>query len=257
MIERRFFESFCSMNDKTQTALVTGATSGIGQAITLALVEAGYRVIALGRSAATPGQMQTTESVRPLAVDLTDREALAIALDGKQIDVLVNNAGVIPPVTGFDRMDQSDIDTTLEVNLNAAIATTRLILPGMMARKRGHVFFTGSTAGQGPFPNMAVYGASKAAISSFAAALRCDISGSGVRVTEIVAGRVETNLYKEILTDRARADMYSAFDAVQPEDVAEMLLSVLQMPAHVDVTRFDILPTAQFVGGGGFAQKED
>jgi len=245
------------MNEKKQTALVTGATSGIGKAITFALAGAGFEVIALGRSATKLEQMQATDGVRPLALDLTDREALATALEGEQIDVLVNNAGVIPPVTGFDQMDQSDIDTTLEVNLSAAIATTRLILPGMMARKRGHVFFTGSTAGQAPFPNMAVYGASKAAISSFAAALRCDISGSGVRVTEIVAGRVETNLYKEVLTDRARADMYSAFDAVQPDEVAQMLLSVLQMPAHVDVTRFDILPTAQFVGGGGFAQKED
>ncbi|WP_420583658.1 SDR family oxidoreductase [Ruegeria sp.] len=245
------------MNKEKQTALVTGATSGIGKAITFALAGAGYQVIALGRSAATLEQMQATEGVRPLALDLTDREALATALEGEQIDVLVNNAGVIPPVTRFDEMDQSDIDTTFEVNLSAAVATTRLILPGMVAREQGHVFFTGSTAGQGPFPNMAVYGASKAAISSFAAALRCDISGSGVRVTEIVAGRVETNLYKEVLTDRARADMYSAFDAVQPDEVAQMLLSVLQMPAHVDVTRFDILPTAQFVGGGGFAQKED
>ncbi|WP_421702972.1 SDR family oxidoreductase [Aliiroseovarius sp.] len=242
---------------KRPVALVTGATSGIGKAITFALAEAGYEVIALGRSAATLEQMQTQSGVRPLALDLTDREALETALEGEEIDVLVNNAGVIPPVVGFDRMAQSDIDATLEVNLSAAIATTRMVLPGMMARGRGHVFFTGSTAGQAPFPNMAVYGASKAAISSFAAALRCDLSGSGVRVTEIVAGRVETNLYKEVLTARARADMYGAFDAVQPEDVATMLRSVLEMPAHVDVTRFDILPTAQFVGGGGFAKKED
>jgi NADP-dependent 3-hydroxy acid dehydrogenase YdfG len=154
-------------------------------------------------------------------------------------------------------MAQSDIDATLEVNLSAAIAVTRLVLPGMMERKRGHLFFTGSTAGQAPFANMAVYGASKAAISSFAAALRCDLSGSNVRVTEIVAGRVETALYRDVLSDQARTGMYQAFDAVQPEDVAAMLLSVLQMPAHVDVTRFDILPTAQFVGGGGFAKKED
>ncbi|WP_371229087.1 SDR family oxidoreductase [Roseovarius sp. 2305UL8-3] len=245
------------MIKRTHTALVAGATSGIGKAITFALAGAGHQVIALGRSSATLEQMQATKGVHPLALDLTDREALVTALDGEDIDVLVNNAGVIPPIVGFDQMDQSDIDTTLEVNLSAAIATTRLILPGMMARGRGHVFFTGSTAGQAPFPNMAVYGASKAAISSFAAALRCDISGSGVRVTEIVAGRVETNLYNDILTDRLRADMYAAFDAVQPDDVAQMLLSVLQMPPHVDVTRFDILPTAQFVGGGGFAKKEN
>lgn len=245
------------MTQKKPLALVTGATSGIGKAITFSLAGAGYEVIALGRSAATLEKMQSTAGVRPLALDLTDREALATALEGEEIDVLVNNAGIIPPVAGFADMAQSDIDATLEVNLSAAIAVTRLVLPGMMARKRGHLFFTGSTAGQAPFPNMAVYGASKAAISSFAAALRCDLSSSNVRVTEIVAGRVETALYRDVLSDQARAGMYQAFDAVQPEDVAAMLLPVLQMPAHVDVTRFDILPTAQFVGGGGFAKKED
>ncbi len=237
-------------------ALVTGATSGIGRAITFALADSGYEVIALGRSAVTLEQMQAHVGVRPLALDLTDREALETALAGEEVDVLVNNAGIIPPITGFCDMAQSDIDATLEVNLSAAIATTRMVLPGMVARKRGHLFFTGSTAGQAPFPNMAVYGASKAAISSFAAGLRCDLPGSNVRVTEIVAGRVETDLYRGVLSDQARADMYEAFEAVQPEDVAQMLLTVLQMPAHVDVTRFDILPTAQFVGGGGFAKKE-
>ena len=239
-----------------QTALVTGATSGIGRAITLAMAEAGYDVIALGRRATVLEKMKAYPGVRPMALDLTDREALATALAGEQIDVLVNNAGSIPPITRFFDMDQADIDTTLEVNLSAAIAVTRLVLPAMVARKRGHLFFTGSIAGQGAFPNMAVYGATKAAISHFAAGLRCDLSGSGVRVSEIVAGRVETELYRDALSAQARADMYEVYDAVQPEDVAQMLMTVLQMPPHVDVTRFDILPTAQFVGGGGFAEKD-
>lgn len=245
------------MNPPARTAFVTGATSGIGKAIAFGLAGQGYKVIALGRSSAKLEQMQATKGISPLALDLTDREALSTALEGEQIDVLVNNAGVMPPVTSFHEMDQTDIDTTLEVNLSAAIATTRLILPRMVERGQGHVFFTGSIAGQAPFPNMAVYGASKAAISSFAAGLRCDLSGSDVRVTEIVAGRVETSLYKDALTADARDKMYAAFDALQPGDVAAMLLSVLLMPPHVDVTRFDILPTAQFVGGGGSAQKED
>lgn len=244
------------MNRSKPLALVTGATSGIGKAIAFALAEAGHEVIALGRSTAALDQMQSHKGVRPLALDLTDREALATALDGEEIEVLVNNAGIIPPVVGFAEMDQSDIDATLEVNLSAAIATTRLVLPGMVARGRGHLFFTGSIAGQAPFPNMAVYGASKAAISGFAAALRCDLSGSGVRVTEIVAGRVETALYRDALSGQARADMYAAIDAVQPDEVAQMLMAVLKMPTHVDVTRFDILPTAQFVGGGGIAKKD-
>jgi 3-hydroxy acid dehydrogenase / malonic semialdehyde reductase len=237
-------------------ALVTGATSGIGKAISFALCDAGYKVIALGRSQANLAGMSAKNGIQPLALDLTDREALATAIEGETIDVLVNNAGIMPPVGSFADMAQSDIDTTLEVNLSAALATTRLVLPSMIARGQGHVFFTGSTAGHAPFPNMAVYGASKAAIASFAAGLRCDLSGSGVRVTEIVAGRVETALYRDALTEDARTEMYSVFQAVQPQDVAHMLTTVLAMPPHVDVTRFDILPTAQFVGGGGIATED-
>lgn len=243
------------MMRKKPLALVTGATSGIGEAIALQLARADIDVIALGRSEIKLEELQKVDGVNAFAVDITDTKAIAALLRNKEIDILINNAGTIPPIVNFAEMDQSDIDKTLSVNLNAAIATTLLVLPDMIAQKQGHIFFTGSTAGHAPFPNMAVYGASKAAISSFAASLRCDISGFGIRVTEIVAGRVETSLYSDVLADAARDDMYSAFDAVQPEDVARMLLSVLQMPAHVDVTRFDILPTAQFVGGGGFARK--
>jgi 3-hydroxy acid dehydrogenase/malonic semialdehyde reductase len=238
-------------------ALVSGATSGIGKATALALADQGFEVLALGRNADALEELGSIKGLRPLAVDLTDPVALAAAVEGLKVDVLINNAGIMPPATKFSDMNQADIDATLEINLSAALRLTRLVLPGMVERKAGHLFFTGSTAGHAPFPNMAVYGATKAAISSFAAALRCDLSGTGVRVTEIVAGRVETRLYREALDAQSRQDMYAAFDAVQPENVAQMLVSVLQMPAHVDVTRFDILPTAQYVGGGGFAKKED
>jgi 3-hydroxy acid dehydrogenase / malonic semialdehyde reductase len=242
--------------ENVKRALVTGATSGIGKAVSLALTDKGYAVIALGRNVETLEELGRVKNIQPLALDLCDSKARETVLASEPIDVLINNAGIMPPNVKFSDMDQADIDNTIEVNLSAALRVTRLVLPGMIERKTGHVFFTGSTAGQAPFPNMAVYGASKAAISSFAAALRCDLSGTGVRVTEIVAGRVETALYRDALDEDGRQKMYSTFDAIQPENVAEMLLSVLQMPAHVDVTRFDILPTAQYVGGGGFAGKE-
>ncbi len=243
-------------NEKTRPlALVTGATSGIGKAITIELVRLGHDVIAQGRNETVLDELSDHQGVTPLNLDLSDMGELSTALEGAQVDVLINNAGIMPPAVSFVEMEQAHIDATLQVNLGAALAVTRAVLPGMVARRKGHVFFTGSTSGQAPFPNMAVYGASKAALSSFAAALRCDLSGSGVRVTEIVAGRVETKLYRDALSDQARSDMYAAFDPVQPEDVARMMGTVLTFPAHVDVTRFDILPTAQFVGGGGFASK--
>ena len=132
---------------------------------------------------------------------------------------------------------------------------TRLIAPGMRSRGRGHIFFTGSTAGHAPFPNLAAYCATKAAVGAFAQALRLDMAPSGVRVTEIVAGRVETALYKDILSAEARAAMYANQSAVQPQDVAAMVLSVLRLPLYVDVARFDILPTHQATATG--AAKEE
>ena len=229
--------------------LVTGATSGIGKAIAADLADAGHDVIALGRNREALAALAGRAGIRPLALDLGDAGALQAALADAPVDVLVNNAGIMPPVGPFARMAQADIDATLAINLAAVLRVTRLVLPGMIARGAGHVFFTGSIAGHVPYPDRAVYGATKAAVSGFAAALRCDLVGTGVRVTEIVAGRVQTALYRDALDARERRAMYAAFDALRPQDVSAMLSAVLAMPAHVDVARFDILPTDQPAGG--------
>ena len=224
-------------------ALVTGATSGIGRAIALGLRAAGHEVIAVGRQADALAALERDAGIRGLRLDLADREALADAVAGLAPDILVNNAGTMPPLAHFCDTDPDEIGRAVAVNLTSVLALTRLIAPGMRARRRGHIFFTGSTAGHAPFPNLAVYCATKAAIGGFAQALRLDLAPSGVRVTEIVAGRVETGLYKELLSAEARAAMYAGNAAVQPEDVAAMVLAVLGLPAAVDVARFDILPT--------------
>lgn len=237
-------------------ALVTGATSGIGKACVLSLVEAGYSVVAVGRNSTALDELERLQGVTSLNVDITDFAALYDALSHREFDVLVNNAGVISCVKPFQEMTRDEIHQMLSVNIGASIDVTMIILKEMLEKKSGHIFFVGSTAGHAAFPNLAIYGASKAAISSFASSLRCDISGSNIRVTEIVPGRVETNIYNKALPKDAVKTLYEDVDAVQPEDVAQMLLTVLQMPSQVDVTRFDILPTAQFVGGGGFSTQE-
>lgn len=242
-------------NTKQRTALVTGATSGIGKAIALELNTKGYRTIALGRNRQMLDSMCQEAGIVPLVLDIRDSQSLGEALEHLEIDVLVNNAGTIPRPAPLAQMSQSEIDKTLHVNVTSTIAVTRLVLPGMLARGSGHLLFTGSIIGHTPYPNMAVYGASKAAIANFAAALRCEVASAGIRVTEIVPGRVETKLYKDVLTQDEINEMYSIFEPVQPESVAQMVSAVLAMPAHVDVTRFDILPTSQYVGGGGHAGK--
>jgi NADP-dependent 3-hydroxy acid dehydrogenase YdfG len=168
-----------------------------------------------------------------------------VALSGFAPEVLVNNAGMVAAPGNFCDMAEGDIHRMIATNLTQALLVTRAVVPGMRTRGRGHVVFTGSIAGHTPYPNMAVYAATKAALGGFAQSLRLDLSAHGVRVTEIVAGRVESPLYKDVLSPEARAAMYAGQTAVQPEDVAAMVLAVLAMPPHVDVARFDILPTRQ------------
>jgi len=229
---------------KLKTAFITGATSGIGRAMALVLCDAGYRVYAAGRSQSALRKLQAERAnLVPVAIDIADRSALAAIVADLDIEVLINNAGMMPPLGNFAEMAIEDIDATLDINLGAAIHLTRLVVPKMRERQSGHILFTGSTAGHGSFANIAVYSATKAAISGFVAGLKADLAPSGVRVTEIVCGRVETSLYKDILDEKARAAMYAGNVAVQPEDVAQMVVAVLALPANADVVRFDIVPT--------------
>lgn len=234
---------------RTMQALVTGATSGIGRAIALALHKSGHEVVALGRQQAALEDLRA-EGLVTRAVDLADRAAIAHALTGLEPEVLVNNAGMMPRLAAFCDLTEIEIDQALAVNLGAVLSVTRAVAPGMRARGRGHIFFTGSTAGHAPFANLAVYCATKAAVGGFAQALRLDMAPHGVRVTEIVAGRVETGLYKDLLGAEDLAAMYANALAVQPDDVAAMVTAVLALPSHVDVARFDILPTRQSTATG-------
>ena len=140
-------------------------------------------------------------------------------------------------------MDLNAIDHTMAVNLQSVLWLTRLIVPQMRARKSGHIVFTGSSAAHAPGANFAVYAATKAAISAFATALRAEVSVDGLRVTELVPGRVETALYADVLTDATREAMYAGGTALQPSDLAEVLLAVLRLPPRANVTRLDIMPT--------------
>ena len=203
------------------TVLITGANSGIGLEFAKQYAAKGWSVIATHRRDDTPDTLkalvQQHKNVRVEKMDVTDRaqiNALAKKLAGTPIDVLINNAGIMPPLGNFADMRIADIDTALEVNVSAAILLTRLVVPQMRERQSGHILFTGSSAAHAAFPNVAVYSATKAAIAGFAAALRADLSPFGIRVTEIVPGRVETQLYKDILDAETRAAMYAGNVAV-------------------------------------------
>ncbi len=233
-----------------ETALVTGATSGVGQGIALALAEAGYRVLAVGRNREGFAPLSANSNIVPIVADVTDREAMRAHLEGVAVDVLVNNAGIMPPVVAFDEFPMAEIDRAIATNVTAAIALTRLVAPGMRERQRGHIFFTGSTAAHAAFPRFAVYSATKAAIGAFADSLRLDMAPHRVRVTEIVAGRTETNLYKSLFDEDMRKAMYANGSAVQPEDIAAMVVAALALPPNATVARMDVIPTWQATATG-------
>lgn len=227
-----------------QRVLVTGATSGIGRAVADTLHRAGFAVTATGRNDTALADLRAAcPGLDTLRLDLSDRAALAEALAGRSFDILINNAGIMPRPGTFDTMSDEDIDRTVEVNLSAVLSLTRLLLPQMRARKAGHLVFTGSSAAHAAGANFAVYAATKAAISAFAAALRAEVSGDGIRVTELAPGRVETALYAGVISTDARAAMYAGGGSLQPSDIAEVILAVLRLPPHADVTRLDIMPT--------------
>ena len=238
------------MAESDLTALVTGASSGIGYAVATALAKTGMTVLAAARNREALADLEKECGARPLVLDVRDKAGFAEVFAGQRIDVLVNNAGVLSARDAFQDMDPDAIDAMIDTNFAAPVHLARLALPKMIERGTGHLFFIGSSAGRFPHPNAAVYGASKAGISLFCDALRCDLLGTGVRISEICPGRVQTRLYRTAIgMAAAQAELYDGFDVLSPDEIARLLLSVLGMPDHVDVSRLEVFPTNQAVGG--------
>ncbi len=234
-------------------ALVTGAARGMGRAIAQALKEQGLELILIDREgpelASLVGELgQCAEGHK---LDLRDQEALAALVAGHEIDVLVNNAGVLPELGPAQEMAADSIDTLIDINLRAPLYLTRLVLPGMIGRGRGHLFFLGSVAGSYPYPSTAFYSATKGGIHAFVNSLRLDLVGSGVRSTVLAPGRVETRIYDDIFggPEGAKQALYEGVASIQPADMAALLVAALTMPQHIDVTFMEIMPTDGAIGG--------
>lgn len=226
-----------------KTVLITGASSGVGFATAQLLAKQGYQVLALGRDPERLAQVDSLAGVTAISADITDREAMSAIAECYEVDILVNNAGMMPPITSFDSADQTDIDHVISVNFSAQVALTKLFMQRMCAKRMGHIIFVSSTAAHAPFANIAAYGATKAAISSLSQSLRLELADYDVRVTELVAGRIQTALYADILSDEARDKMYEAGTALQPSDIAESIAFVLALPPRACCNRLDLVPT--------------
>ena len=237
----------------TGIALVTGASSGIGEAVVRKLTANGWQVHALARRGARLQALANETGCIPHALDIRDGEALERLTDGLAPDLLVNNAGLGAGITGLVTATREEVAQTIDTNVTAVLELLRLTLPGMIARGRGHVVNLGSVAGLYPTLS-AVYGASKGAVRLMSQNLRLELRGTGVRVTEICPGRVSTEFYDAAVSDPATLERLktTGIREISPGDIADAILYAVSAPAHVNVSTIELQPVEQTFGGVQF-----
>ena len=240
----------------TKTAFITGATAGIGEASARRFAAGGWRVIATGRRGDRLRRLsdELGDKCLPLELDIRDSGALldAAKLSGEwgEIDLLVNNAGLAPPMAPLQESDFAQLDNAMRTNMTGLVALTRALLPGLIERK-GAVVNLSSVAATYPYRGGAVYGGSKAFVRQFSLDLRCDLAGTGVRVTSIEPGMVETE-FTVVRTggDQAASDaLYADMDPMTAEDMAETIWWVATLPPHININAIELMPTSQSFAG--------
>lgn len=239
-------------------ALITGASAGFGAAIARRYVAEGHRVIITGRRADRLAALATSLGAQAhVAVfDMCDAEAVAalpesLPADWRTIDVLVNNAGLALGLEPAPRAALDDWERMVDTNIKGLMRMTRAVLPGMVARGRGHVINIGSTAGEWPYPGANVYGASKAFVRQFSLNLRADLYQTPVRVTNIepgLAGGTEFSNVRFHGDGAKAATVYADTRPLSPDDVAEAVYWASALPDHVNVNTLSLTPVVQGFG---------
>lgn len=245
------------------TILITGATSGFGEATARRFASEGWRVIITGRRKerlealrkelqGLHGTVEGPPIIHPLHFDVRDNAAVAAAIgslpeEWKSIDVLVNNAGL---AAGFDPIQDGSLDDwnrMLDTNVKGLLHVSRAVIPGMISRGRGHIINIGSTAGKEVYPKGNVYCASKHAVDALTKAFRQDLLPHGIKVTQIAPGMAETE-FSVVRFDGDAARAKQVYAGVQPltgEDIANLAWFAANLPAHVCINDLVVTPTAQ------------
>jgi len=239
-----------------KTALITGATSGIGRATARYLAKNNFRLVICGRREDRLAELQDEFSaltqVLTLNFDVRKKKEVAKAIaslppDFNTIDVLVNNAGNAHGLDPIENGDVDDWDAMIDINIKGLLYVSKAIIPGMVERKSGHIINIGSIAGKETYPNGNVYCATKHAVDSLNIAMRMDLNRYGIRVGAINPGMVATE-FSEVRfkgdTERA-ANVYKGLDPLLAEDIADIIHFVVTRPYHVNIADLTVLPTAQ------------
>lgn len=230
------------------TALVTGASAGIGAATARTLAAAGARVLLLARRAERLAALaRELPTAVPLAVDVRDAAAVRTALEPYSVDIAVVNAGLALGTEKIHEGDPAEWSTVIDTNVKGVLHVVRAVTPRMAARRHGDVVLLGSVAGRHVYPGGNVYCATKHAVRAIYESLRLDLAGSGVRCATVDPGMVETEFSQvRFRGDRERArKVYEGFQPLRPEDVAEAILWIVSRPSHVNVGELVLWPTAQ------------
>jgi len=247
----------------TGTIFITGTTAGIGAAAARRFAAGGWRVVGTGRRRDRLDSIarELGDSFHPLALDMRDPQALDSAIAGlpeafAAIDLLLNNAGLAPPLAPLQESELEPSLQSIETNVTGLVALTRRLLPTLIERK-GAVINLSSVAATYPYRGGAVYGGTKAFVTQFSLDLRSDLHGTGVRVTSIEPGMIETEftLVRNGWDEAASDALYQGMDPMTAEDLAETLWWVANLPPHVNVNRLELMPVNQSFAGFQVARK--
>ena len=239
-----------------KTILITGATAGFGEAAARKFVAGGWRAIGTGRRG---GRLKTLQeelgdAFLPLQVDMLDLDAVnglaKLAPPWGEIDLLLNNAGLAPPTDPLPETDWERIDTVIGTNITGLVALTRALLPRLVER-RGQIINLSSVAATYPYKGGAVYAGTKAFVRQFSLDLRCDLAGTGVRVTSVEPGMAETE-FTIVRTggDKQASDkLYEGMNPMTPEDLADLFWWLANLPAHLNINTVELMPVSQSFAG--------
>jgi len=239
--------------------LITGASSGFGEAMVRVFVKGGHRVIAAARRTEKLAALASElgNAVLPVTLDVTQVETIPVALknlpaDWATIDVLINNAGLALGVVPAQQASLEDWDTMIATNNRGLVHMTRAVLPDMVARKSGLIINLGSIAGHYAYPGGNVYGASKAFVDHFTLNLRADLAATGVRTTNIAPGLCGGTEFSQVRyrgDEAAAAKVYQGTQPLTAEDIAETAYWIATLPKHININEIEMMPVCQTFGG--------
>jgi len=239
-----------------KTILITGATAGFGEAAARKFVRGGWRAIGTGRRGERLKKLQNElgDAFLPLEVDMLDRAALesvaGLEAPWGEIDLLLNNAGLAPPTDSLPDTDWNRIETVIDTNITGLVALTRALLPKLVERK-GQIINLSSVAATYPYKGGAVYAGTKAFVRQFSLDLRCDLAGTGVRVTTIEPGMAETE-FTLVRTggDKEASDkLYAGMNPMTSEDLADLFWWLANLPPHLNINAVELMPVTQSWAG--------